>query len=156
MEEIVEIKQFLSSELPALLCELQVNTKPAWGRMSATEMLVHIEAGLLMSSIDEERELLIPEEKAERYQAWLRSSKPFPEGSQKPAEFLKYETAIADFEEAKERFKKTLKEFLEFMEAHPDFSSIHPNFGRLDVRTWLHLHRKHFRHHLKQFGLINY
>jgi oxepin-CoA hydrolase/3-oxo-5,6-dehydrosuberyl-CoA semialdehyde dehydrogenase len=154
MEELIQLKSFFKEEVPSLLADLQSDSKAAWGRMDVCDMLVHLEGGLKLSMIDEERSLLIPEDKVERYQAFLRSDKSFPANQPKPDEYKNYEPSAESFMSARKSLLKTLSEFLLFLEKNPDFSTIHPNFGRLDGTLWLNLHRKHFRHHFAQFGLI--
>lgn len=154
MEDKTLLNTFFKEEVPVLLAALQPNGRAAWGTMNPIEMLAHLDAGLRISMEDVERPILIPEDKIDRYQAFLRSDKSFPPGSPKPKEYAQYELSFESLEAAKQQLIQSLQNFLQFWEDHPNFSSVHPNFGRLDKRHWMHLHRKHFRHHFVQFGLM--
>lgn len=154
MEDTLVTKTFFTEEVPVLLAGLQPNSRPAWGTMNAIEMLAHLEAGLRISMEDVERPIMIPVDKIDRYQAFLRSDKSFPAGSPKPQEYAAYELQFESLEAARLQLLKTVEDFLHFWRDQPHFTSVHPHFGRLDQIHWLHLHRKHFRHHFVQFGLM--
>ena len=146
---------FFTSEVPRILHhELNGELRPLWGSMTLEQMLMHLNAGLQLSMLDEERTIAIPEDKIERYKAFLRSSKPFPRSAPKPEDYKRFEEDAGSWEDARDQLEETIRRWEEFQSARPDFSSIHPSFGRLDHDHWKHLHMKHFRHHFAQFGLI--
>ena len=55
---------------------------------------------------------------------------------------------------AVDKLKEEVLKFEEFMEQNLDFATIHPFGGAMNAKEWLLFHRKHFKHHLIQFGLI--
>lgn len=156
MEEDKQTITFFSDEVPQILQQqLNGELRPLWGSMNLQQMLTHLDAGLQLSMLDEERQIAIPEEKIERYKAFLRSDKPFPRSSPKPEDYKRYEQASGDWQDARNALLERLTAWAGFQRERPGFTSVHPAFGRLDHAHWRHLHRKHFRHHFAQFGLID-
>jgi oxepin-CoA hydrolase/3-oxo-5,6-dehydrosuberyl-CoA semialdehyde dehydrogenase len=47
-----------------------------------------------------------------------------------------------------------LERFYEYHTEHPDITPVHPTLGPLNYQEWVQMHARHFKHHLKQFGLI--
>jgi len=43
---------------------------------------------------------------------------------------------------------------LNFLTKNTDFRAVHPFFGELTAEQWLLFQKKHFTHHLSQFGLL--
>ena len=43
---------------------------------------------------------------------------------------------------------------LNFLTKNTDFRAVHPFFGELTAEQWLLIQKKHFTHHLSQFGLL--
>ena len=56
--------------------------------------------------------------------------------------------------EAKSKLKKEVEDYYCFFEENPDAKSVNTTFGELSKNEWDHFHKKHFTHHLEQFGLL--
>lgn len=145
-------------DLEEMLNKLSSSSVPQWGKMQVVEMLEHLRQGIELSMRDEDRQLLIPEEKVASYQRFLISDKPFMRHAPKPSDYDRYAQAglSSDIDAAKERLRQAVAKLQEFYTNNPGFSAVHPNFGRLDVSLWLALHKKHFMHHFSQFGLMDF
>lgn len=152
------MENFFNRELPEYLKQLSEESRPLWGSMNVYQMLDHLRQGVDLSLDPAERELLIPEEKVPSYQQFLLSDRPFKRSATKPKEYALYakEGEIENLEQLKVDLLAAVLRMQVFFEKNPDFASIHPYFGLLDGNLWMHLHKKHFKHHLSQFGLFEF
>lgn len=142
-------------EVPLLLKKLEINTSPSWGNMNALEMVDHLRRGVdLMLRNDIEVEIVTPLEQIPAFQHFLLSDKMFKKSSEKPKEYDLVKPLHADLEQVKLNLMKSLVAMQVHFEKHPDFKSTHPNFGELNTDLWLHMHRKHIKHHFRQFGIL--
>ena len=132
--------------------DLQVDTLPRWGRMTATEMLLHLNKShqFLLAPAPATcrptsfRQLLI---------RWLvlYVMPRYPKGAKAPQP-LQTKGAIDNsaFEEQKKLFVALIRQFAQ----HKDgIRHYHPYFGALDTKQWGLTCWKHTDHHLRQFGL---
>lgn len=149
-----EQQLYFTVQVPEILNKLNEDKNPAWGSMTALEMLEHLRVAIEMCLYDSPRNITTPEEKVETYKHFLMSEKPFMQNAPKPAEFDAYPKKNGDIKRRKLELLKALVKMLRHFEKDPEFSSIHPIFGRLNVEEWTQLHRKHFNHHFTQFGLV--
>ena len=147
-------ENYFAEELPLIIKPLSEETSAAWGEMSSLEMLEHLRVAVEMCLDDSPREITTPEEKLERFKRFLMSEKPFAQNAAKPEAFDSYPEKNGDINMRKMELLKAVVKMMAHFERYPEFSSIHPSFGRLNVGEWKHLHRKHFTHHLAQFGLV--
>jgi len=146
---------FFQQDVPQLLNELQVDTKPLWGEMDSIKMIDHLRAGTELFLSKRKPKLEVPEEKLPRYKAFLMSDKPFMEGARKPKEYQDYERQDAqELDKLKSDFLEVLKRFDSITLAQKDFWCFHPSFGLLDPTETRQLQFKHIRHHFQQFGLM--
>jgi hypothetical protein len=138
----------------ATLAKLTSEKKPAWGEMSAQRMVEHLTDSVQVSTGKIQLELLIPEEKIEKMQAFLASDKAMAKNIEVP--FAKKETPVRN-EELELAIDELVDEWLafeEFYEENPSTTQLHPFYGQLDFEQWKQLHAKHFTHHFQQFELI--
>lgn len=135
------------------LNELQPNTQPKWGGMSAQRMVEHLTDTLLIASGKKTMTLLVPEEKLPKMQAYLESDKPMARNIEVP--FAKAETPLRN-EDMAAAIDEFTEEWVAFQEAHEaeGFKTVHPYYGALYLRQWELLHEKHIQHHFTQFGLV--
>lgn len=150
MKEYVD---FLQNEVPEKLESLSANSKAQWGTMKAEEMLEHLRVALVLSVENVEDEIIVPNDKLEMYKRFLISDKPFGKDLPKPGSFDKIEAQPGALNEKKEQLLAAVHSTILYFNQNPNHKAIHPSFGKLNVAEWLHLHRKHFTHHLTQFGL---
>ena len=146
---------FFTQDVPDLIRPLKADQVPAWGVMSATEMVDHILAGTQLFLSKTEMELETPEELLPKYKLFLMSDRGFKQSAKKPVEYSQYEQADpGDLEALKARFIDALAKFDTITASESDFWSFHPSFGRLDAEETRQLQFKHIRHHFQQFGLL--
>lgn len=145
---------FLENEVPSLLDGIKPDSQPLWGEMNATQMVDHIYSGLALSQDSTEWAMRTPEDKLPGAKAFLLSEKPLPRHAPLPEGFYKREFGTSSsLEAAKERFLEEVPVFLEALDK-PDYVAYHPDFGKMSNVEILTLMRKHVRHHLAQFGVI--
>ena len=139
-----------------ILNHLTENTEPKFGKMSPQHMIEHLEEVLKFGSEDAPKELLIPEDMIEKYQDWLYTDSKIRPGTQYP--YLKEgelaELKYKNLDAAKENLLEALKEFTIFWKENPLAEKFHPRFDMLNKEMMELFQRKHFTHHLEQFGLI--
>lgn len=148
-------QHFLENEVPSLLDDLEADTQPIWGVMTAQHMLEHVSGLFYIALGKREVPLMIPKENLEKSREWLMSDKEFRPGLAAPG--MPKEAGplrFASFEEAKEKFIKTLHAFVDHYKADSTAEANHPVFGMINRTQWEQFHYKHTEHHLMQFGLI--
>lgn len=78
----------------------------------------------------------------------------FPKGIKAPLigekllelKYTNLETAKSELLQSIDKYKTHYAEF-------PKDQTVHPRFGKLNYEEWELFHRKHFQHHLGQFGI---
>ena len=141
-----------------LLNGLTENTKPNWGKMTAQQMLEHLETTLLYSIGEPEAEkCFTPEEHLEKYQDSLYNHRKMPKDF--PAPFLPEDGTLPELkyknlEQAKEKFLENLQKYQIYYRDNPEAEHMHFVFGKLNKEMMELMHRKHFTHHFEQFNLI--
>lgn len=154
-DQIEEVRQFLSEELPDLLQKLDADQKPVWGLMTPHHMLEHLIVTYKMSIGRIKIPIISKEEDWPRLKAYLvkdspmRRSVPSPTGNN---ELQPLRTP--SLEEAKAKLLKETAQFLEFIKTSPGHIANHPYGGPMTAEEWLLFHRKHIKHHMIQFDLI--
>jgi hypothetical protein len=151
-------KNLLDKETSEVLVQrvqkLRAATSPLWGKMTATEMLLHVNKV--------HQHLLSPPDAAPAHQKtsakqllirWLvlYLLPRYPKGAKTPHQ-LNTKGAInnAAFEEQKRLFIALLRRLAHHKEP---INHYHPYFGALSTRQWGLSSWKHADHHLRQFGL---
>lgn len=141
-----------------LLNGLTENTKPNWGKMTAQQMLEHLETTLLYSIGEPEAEkCFTPEEHLEKYQNSLYNHRKMPKDFSAP--FLPEDGTLPELkyknlEQAKEKFLENLQKYQIYYRENPEAEHMHFVFGKLNKEMMELMHRKHFTHHFEQFNLI--
>lgn len=141
-----------------LLNGLTENTKPNWGKMTAQQMLEHLETTILYSMGEPEAEkCFTPEEHLEKYQDSLYNHRKMPKDF--PAPFLPEGGTLPvmkfkNLEQAKEKFLENLQKYQIYYRENPEAEHMHFVFGKLNKEMMELMHRKHFTHHFEQFNLI--
>jgi hypothetical protein len=131
---------------------LSPQNQPAWGSMTASQMLAHLNVMFELALEDKHprpgflmRTLLSAVAKKQ-----VVSEKPYPKnGRTAPEMVIK---GKPDFEVEKTRLLAYLDQIAQKGEAgfdqHP-----HPVFGKLSATEWSNTFHKHINHHLSQFSL---
>ncbi|NVK26933.1 MAG: hypothetical protein HWE14_02750 [Flavobacteriia bacterium] len=145
---------FLLEEVPVALRRLNEDVEPQWGEMNATEMVDHLYHALLLGQNREDWPLRQPVENLPALKEFLMGPKPFPRSAEKPAGFIETEVEPSpNLEAAVERFLNEVPSLMRAV-SQPNYRMVHPDFGVLNGEEALMLNRKHIRHHLAQFGLM--
>lgn len=145
---------FLTEDLPNYLLHIEENTQPLWGNMTATQMVDHLYSGLLLAQKANDVPIRIPSGKLEAYRSFLMSDKPLPKFAEQPTGFVEFRPDPSpSLELAVQRLLEEVPVFFKAMD-QPGYRTVHDDFGELDADMALVLHRKHVRHHLAQFGLL--
>ena len=137
------------NELVARLGKLRPDAKPAWGAMSAPEMLGHLMLALRYSMGKGPKLPFVGNWATKRLLAplILHGVLPIPKNVKLPR--MESPLPQADLE----TLHMTLEEYLSRVHTGDLEPPHHPMFGDIGVDGWAKMHVRHFEHHLKQFGL---
>jgi oxepin-CoA hydrolase/3-oxo-5,6-dehydrosuberyl-CoA semialdehyde dehydrogenase len=135
--------------------KLKMDDRPIWGKMTAQHMIEHLILAMKMSTGKINLECYSPPEKIPALKRFLMSSRSLPKLFENPAIGkrlldLEYES----LDEAKVKLKEEINSYNSYFMNYPDAKTINATFGSLNKKEWDIFHRKHFEHHLSQFGLI--
>ncbi|MCA0133276.1 phenylacetic acid degradation bifunctional protein PaaZ [Winogradskyella alexanderae] len=153
-ETFVEINK---ESITKYLSKLTAESKPLWGKMTAQQMLEHLEYSVRISSGEIQNfEIQTPEKILEKVHNTLYNYEPMPKNFAAP---LRLEDEIKsskheNLEAAKIKLIEAYDNFVEYYKEHPEAKLKNLVFGELNRYEWNLFHRKHFNHHFEQFGLI--
>ena len=149
-----ELIHFFNTTLTTALGNLKEDSKAEWGTMTAKQMLIHLIQSSKMMHF-ENNTLLIKEEYVEKAIAFLYTDKEIKKGLVVPNDigFNFTENINKGIEELKGELIHSGDNMLAFLTKNPGFKAIHPYFGELNTKQWILFQRKHYSHHLNQFGL---
>ena len=138
-----------------LLNKLDPQKKPLWGKMTPQHMVEHLILSIQMSNGKLKLECFNPPEKIPSLKRFLMGSKPLPKLFVNPliGEDLS-PLEYSSMEEALEKLKNEIDDYRVFFENNPDAKPVNVTFGELNLEEWDVFHKKHFTHHLSQFGLL--
>ena len=150
-----KLTHFFDTTLATALANLKEDSKAKWGAMTAKEMLIHLIQSSKMMHFGNNT-LLIKEEYVEKAIAFLYSDKAIKKWLVVPNDIgFKFTNNInEDFEELKAELINSSNNMINFLIENTDFKAIHPYFGELNTKQWILFQRKHYSHHLNQFGLF--
>ena len=136
------------SALEARIRALTPQASRRWGKMSADQMLHHVNFGLTMAL----GEATVQPKKAPLPRAVLKFmvlNLPWPKGAPTAPEFLAESTYdfVAEHARCLTLLDRLASRPLETLE------NVHPMFGRMTGRDVSRLQAKHLNHHLTQFGV---
>jgi len=149
-------RRFLDDVAPRLLASLDPKATPAWGRMSAQQMVEHL-AWLFDTSTGTAAPVAcnVPEPQRKQFKPFLSNQMQCPRDLKNPAigsglpplKFPTLAAAVTEWNAARRRFS-------EFKESNSSPARVHPLLGSLNHEEWSCFHFKHVFHHLLQFGLV--
>ena len=150
-----EITNFFTSNLVESLENLKTDSKSEWGTMTAKQMLIHLTQSSKMMHL-ENTKLLIKEKYIEKAIAFLYTDKAISRGIEIPKDIgYNFDDGITEeIEQLKTELIDSTNNMLNFLTKNTDFRAVHPFFGELTAEQWLLFQKKHFTHHLSQFGLL--
>ncbi len=134
---------------------LNKDVKALWGKMCPQHMVEHLILAVKMSNGKLKLECINPPEKIPSLKRFLMSSRPMPKLFVNPVvgkdlRPLKY----SSLEAAVEKLKNEIDDYVLFFENNPGAKPVNITFGELNKEEWDVFHKKHFTHHLSQFGLL--
>ena len=143
-----------STEIINSLRKLEPHHKPLWGKMTAQHMVEHLYKTVQASINELKFDIFTEEKRIPVLKRLFLGDREFPKEFMNPAigpdllelEFNNLETAIDELD-------LLLIKYEEFFKANPDIKTIHPIFGYIGKEEWNIFHKKHFKHHLSQFGI---
>ena len=150
-----ELTHFFNTSLTTGLGKLKTDSKAEWGTMTAKQMLIHLIQSSKMMHFGNNT-LLIKEEYIEKAIAFLYSDKEIKKGLVVPNDigFNFDENITKDIEGLKRELINSSDNMMDFLIENTNFKAIHPYFGQLTSKQWILFQRKHYTHHLNQFGLL--
>lgn len=130
------------------LQKLQPESQPRWGSLTAPLLMAHLIDACRISFAEKAVEPQ-PGFLSTALGRWLALRMPIPRGRIKaPPAF--HETEPEDFDSDRARVITYIERFAD----GPDQTwGPSPIFGQLSPQQWARLHRTHFDHHLRQFGV---
>ena len=141
----------------SVLDNLNSEVTPLWGSMTPQHMVEHLTIAVRSSNGGLEiNEFMTPVDKLPTLKRILMSERPLPknfvntvigEGLQK----LRNE----NLDSAKKELFSEIDKYEKYFIQHPEAKPINATFGPLDKSEWDQFHKKHFKHHLEQFGLTS-
>ena len=150
-----EITNFFTSTLVESLENLKIDSNAEWGTLTAKQMLIHLTQSSKMMHL-ENTKLLIKEKNIEKAIAFLYTDKAISKGIDIPKDIgYNFDNAITEeIKQLKTELFNSTTTMLNFLTKNTDFRAVHPFFGELRAEQWLLFQKKHFTHHLSQFGLL--
>ena len=145
----------MNNKFIAKLSLLKSDQKPVWGKMSAQHMVEHLILAVKMGNGKLKFECINPPDKLLTLKKFLMSSRAIPKGFVNPVigtDNLPLNCSSLD--EAKNELEEEIEDYYRFYEENPDAKPVNATFGELNKTEWDQFHKKHFTHHLEQFGLL--
>jgi len=138
------------------LSKLKEDTKPAWGEMTAQQMLEHLWMLLEVATGKGAMNIVTPEEQIEKYQESLYNHRAMPKNYMAPylTKDSVIETQFENLTAAKKAFIAAYEAYEQHHKENPDAIINHAVFGPCNKELWDLQNRKHFTHHFEQFGLL--
>ncbi len=142
-------------EIKTRLENLQTDSKPLFGIMTAQHMLEHLTVTLKLSSGRIKLPEFEPTEKQLQQKYFLLETEmEFPKGIKAPGDTGTLpELRAPNLSTAKEKLIQSIEEYKTIFNEFPNLKTVHPRFGSLTKEEWEKFHSKHFKHHLLQFGV---
>ena len=149
------LNKFFTNTLVNVLRNLKTDSKSEWGTMTPKQMLIHLIQSSKMIHLRNTK-LIVKEKNIDKAIAFLYSDKPISRGIEIPKDIgYNFEDGISEnMEELKTELINSTSIMLTFLTKNSGFKAIHPFFGELNSEQWLLFHRKHYTHHLSQFGVF--
>lgn len=137
------------------LKQLNFESKPLWGIMTSQHMIEHLILSVKLGNGNLTIECKTPIERLPILKRFLFSNRPFPKNYINPATGnglcpLEY----GNISDAIKVLQKELENFFVFFENDSEATLVNPTYGELNFEEWMQFHKRHFDHHLGQFGLI--
>ena len=132
--------------------KLQPHSQTHWGKMNATEMVLHCNAihERLLTPADTSGKKTSVKQLLIRW-VILYLLPHYPKNVKAPKPLRMSGTiSHTEFENQKEKFIQVLRQFLQ---SNLHVEHYHPYFGKLSTKEWGRTSWKHLDHHFRQFGI---
>lgn len=136
------------------LKNLKADQKPLWGKMTPQHMVEHLYKTVQASINEISIKIYTEENRIPVLKRLFFGEREFPKEFMNPAigpELLQLE--FNDLQSAINQLETIFIRYDKFFTENPNVKTIHPILGYLTKEEWDVFHRKHFEHHLSQFGL---
>lgn len=152
---MINYQDFLYSIFPTKLRELKAETPALWGKMNAQQMIEHcayivsFSNGRFTSQTKDDAEKM-----AYRKMRFFEKDVNMPQNYRVdvvPEDPMPLQ--FQNIEDSKMFLFNQLQRFDDYFLEHPGITTTHFTLGELNYDEWKIMHARHFRHHLKQFGL---
>ncbi|HSW54396.1 MAG TPA: hypothetical protein VLH59_04840 [Ignavibacteriaceae bacterium] len=141
-------------EMEKLLSQLTPDQKPLWGKMTPQHMVEHLYKAVQSSINEISLNVYTEERKIPVLKKLFLGERPLPKEFMNPAigaELMQLE--FKDLNKAINELRNVMQRYEQFFIDNPSIKTAHPIFGHLIKEEWDNFHRKHFKHHLSQFGI---
>lgn len=141
-------------EIEKLLSQLTVEQKPLWGKMTPQHMVEHLYKAVQSSINEISLNVHTEERKIPVLKKLFLGDRALPKEFMNPAigpELMQLE--FEDLNNAINELRNVMQRYEQFFMNNPSIKTAHPIFGHLIKEEWDTFHKKHFKHHLSQFGL---
>ncbi|MDZ7624860.1 MAG: hypothetical protein U5J96_10535 [Ignavibacteriaceae bacterium] len=141
-------------EIEKLLSQLNAEQKPLWGKMTPQHMVEHLYKAVQSSINEISLKVYTEERKIPLLKKLFLGDRALPKEFMNPAigpELMQLE--FEDLNNAINELRNVMQRYEQFFIDNPSIKTAHPIFGHLIKEEWDTFHRKHFKHHLSQFGL---
>jgi hypothetical protein len=143
------------SDFKQPILDLEANREPLWGKMTSRHMVEHLVFSVRLSNGKIAGAAAYESEKIPALKRFLNSDKPMPRHFVNPVIGKKLKPLqFRSLDDARKALFSEIEDFYSFFEKNPDAKPVNPTFGPLSFEEWMQFHKKHFTHHLSQFGLI--
>jgi len=149
--------EMTDEKIQECLHNLKADAEPKWGKMSAQQMVEHLEYTYRIGSGELQGfDIATPEKILEKVKNTLYNYKKMPKEHMFP---LAKESKIEalrhhDLTEAIEKLIEARNSYLEYFKENPNATLKNVVFGELNKYEWYLMERKHLNHHFEQFGLL--
>lgn len=136
------------------LNQLKADQKPLWGKMTPQHMVEHLYKAVQSSINEISLSVYTEERKIPVLKKLFLGDRALPKEFMNPAigpELMQLE--FEDLSNAITELKNVMQRYEQFFIANPSIKTAHPVFGYLNKEEWDTFHKKHFTHHLSQFGI---
>ncbi len=137
------------------LGQIDPDVSPEWGQMDCLTLMRH-----LRRAIEVSLEEVKAEDKSIPGVRWLLKKLFFewmtnwPKGKIKASPIF-IAQAERSFHEERDLLLDALQRFVDELERNPARKTINPFLGPIPISYWSHIHGRHYRHHFRQFGVLN-
>ncbi|NWG29648.1 MAG: DUF1569 domain-containing protein [Ignavibacteriaceae bacterium] len=136
------------------LNQLKADQKPLWGKMTPQHMVEHLYKAVQSSINEISLDVYTEERKIPVLKKLFLGDRALPKEFMNPAigpELMHLE--FEDLNNAITELKNVMQRYKQFFMDNPSVKTAHPVFGYLNKEEWDIFHKKHFTHHLSQFGI---